>query len=275
MRHAPFMETHHLYGASKAPLTHEVLTEVIDLALWVGQLLLQSGAETQRIEETVHRIGTGLGCDWMDVYVHFTGLMVTASSGTEFRTKVRRVVRVHINNTVLTEINDLSRRVSANEVDIAACREALHHISTSHSQYNRWMVVVMVGLACAAFCRLFGADFTAVGVTFVASSAAMFTRQELTKRHFNNYVIVSATAFVGALLAALLTRYIITTPNAIHAIYASTLLLVPGAQLINSFSDMIKGYTMMGIARGTTGAIISLAIAFGLIAVLWLVGFAV
>jgi len=273
MRYAPYMETHHLYGASKAPLTHDVLTEVIDLALWVGQLLLQSGAETQRVEETVHRIGTGLGCDWMDVYVHFTGLMVTASSGTEFRTKLRRVVRVHINNGILTEINDLSRRVSAGEVDIVGCREALHSISTTHAQYNRWVVVVMVGLACAAFCRLFGAEFVAVGVTFVASSAAMFIRQELTKQHFNPYMIVSVTAFVGAALAALLTRYLFTTSDAIHAVYASTLLLVPGAQLINSFSDMIKGYTMMGIARGMTGAIISMSIAFGLIAALWLMSF--
>lgn len=274
MRYAPFMETHHLYGASKPPLTHDELTEVIDLALWVGQLLLQNGAETQRIEETVHRIGTGLGCDWMDVYVHMTGVMLTASSGAEFRTKVRRVVRVHMNNDILTRVNNLSRRVTLGEVKAAECREELAHISTLHSQYNRWTVVVMVGLACAAFCRLFGADFTAVAVTFLAASAAMFTRQELTKQHFNNYVIVTATAFTGSLIAALLTHYLIVTPDAIHAIYASTLLLVPGSQLINSFSDMIKGYTMMGIARGFTGALISMAIAVGLVMVLWLMGYA-
>ena len=40
----------------KPPLSHEALRDVIDLSLWAGQLLLQHGADTQQVEETVRRV---------------------------------------------------------------------------------------------------------------------------------------------------------------------------------------------------------------------------
>ncbi len=42
----------------KTPLDREALRDVIDLALWAGQLLLQHGAESEQIEQTIHRLGT-------------------------------------------------------------------------------------------------------------------------------------------------------------------------------------------------------------------------
>src|SRR3990172_1698519 len=101
----------------KSPLDYETLRDVIDLALWAGQMLLQSGAESQQIEETVHRLGTGLGCDWMDILVSPNALVVTTSSNQEFRTKVRRVVGLGVDMTIVDEVNRLSRRVWEDKLD--------------------------------------------------------------------------------------------------------------------------------------------------------------
>src|SRR5262245_6497478 len=99
--------------ARKPPLERERLPVVMDLSLWAGQLLLQHGAESARIEETVHRLGTGLGADWMDILVSPNAIVATTLSDQEFRTKIRRVVGIGVNMEIITEINDLSRRVSA------------------------------------------------------------------------------------------------------------------------------------------------------------------
>src|SRR5690606_40700086 len=88
-----------LAGYERAPadvkpqLSYEALRDIIDLSLWAGQLLLQHGADTQMVEETIHRLGTALGCNWLDILVSPNALVITAHSGIEFRTKVRRVVR--------------------------------------------------------------------------------------------------------------------------------------------------------------------------------------
>jgi uncharacterized membrane protein YjjP (DUF1212 family) len=255
----------------KLPLTYEELRDIIDLALWAGQLLLQHGAETDRIEEIVHRLGTGLGCDWMDILVSPNAIVVTTVSGAEFRTKIRRVVNLGVNFGIVAEVTNLCRRVSAGELDRAAVRTELERISTMPCFYNRWLAVLMVGLSCAAFSRLFGGDWYVFGVTFVAAATAMSVRQELTHRHFNGLLIVVGTAFVATLLASSATFLRLSSQPQL-ALIASVLLLVPGVHLINAVEDLLKGHLVTGLVRGMLGVLVTLGIALGLVLAMNLVG---
>jgi uncharacterized membrane protein YjjP (DUF1212 family) len=255
----------------KTPLSYEALRDVIDLALWAGQLLLQHGAETQRIEETVHRMGTGLGCDWMDILITSSGIVVTANSSGDFRTKTRRVVSMGVNMSIIAEINQLSRRVARKEMDRFEVQRELRRISDLPHEYHRWTVVVLVGLSCAAFSRLFGGDSGAFAVTFVAASTAMFIRQVMQHRYFNPLLTVIFTAFIAGLIASSASVFgLSTAPQT--ALAASVLLLVPGVPLINAAEDLLKGYTITGTARGANGALISLCIALGLLLAIALTG---
>lgn len=249
---------------AKPPLEREELRDVIDLALWAGQLLLQHGAETERIEETVHRIGTGLGANWMDILVSPNAVIATTSSGEEFRTKVRRVVAIGVNMTILTEINDLSRRVSTGLLDRHAVRTELTRIGRIKSNYNRWLVAVMVGLACGAFSRLFNGDWGAFALTWAAASTAAVLRQELHHRFVNNYATAVLTAFTAAGVVSIgMLLNVTATPQ--RAMAAAVLLLVPGVHLINSAEDILKGHVVTGLVRGMIGAMLALCIAIGLL----------
>ncbi|NJN54816.1 MAG: threonine/serine exporter family protein [Anaerolineae bacterium] len=145
--------------SAKRPLSHAELTDIIDLCLWAGQMLLQQGANSLRVEESVHRLGTGLGCEWLDIVVRTESLTITASSGGEFRTKTRRVVRLGVNMWRITAVNDLSRHIAAGQIDRFQARAELERIDAQPGEYNRWLIAVMVGLACAAFSQLFGGDW--------------------------------------------------------------------------------------------------------------------
>lgn len=255
----------------KTPLLHDVLTDVIDLSLWAGQLLLQYGAESSRVEETVHHIGTGLGCDWMDILISPNAIIATTSSGTEFRTKIRRVTRLEVNFAIVDAVNDLSYRIDRGELDRFQLREELRRISDMPRAYNRWLVVGMVGLACGAFSQLFGGDAPVFAVTVLAASTAMFIRQELTRHYFNLVLVVMTTAFVAGILAGFATVLEMSTRPGL-ALAAAVLLLVPGVPLINAAEDLIQGHIVAGVARGITGAIISFSIAVGLGLAMYLMG---
>jgi uncharacterized membrane protein YjjP (DUF1212 family) len=249
---------------AKPPLDHDTLTDVIDLALWTGQLLTQHGAESQRVEETTHRLSTALGCDWMDVFVSANALVITTSSGPEFRTRVRRIVDRGVDMTIVSAINRLSRRVETGELDRQGVRSELHRISSAPRHYNRWLVVGMVGLACAAFCRLFGGEWLTCGVTLWAAATAMFVRQELTHRGVSPLLIVMLAAFVAGLVAS--SAALVQPPaQSSLALASSVLLLVPGVPMINAVEDMIKGHPVVGVARGVGAAVIALLIALGLV----------
>lgn len=252
-------------------LDRETLRDVIDLSLWAGQMLLQSGAGSQRVEETVHRLGTGLGCDWMDVLVSPNALIVTTISGQEFRTKIRRVVSLGVNMNVLTEINQISRLVTAGHLDRFQLRAELERIDKQAIPYSRWQVVLMVGLSCAAISRLLDGDWPVFAVTFVAASLASLTQQTLRKRTFNPFLTVVATAFAAGFVAssAFLFNW---SPYPEVAMISAVLPLVPGVLLINAAEDFLKGHLVVGLVRGLTGGIISLAIALGLLFAMWLTG---
>ena len=122
----------------------------------------------------------------------------------------------------------------------------------------------MVGLACGSFAYLQGGDLFSLGITFVASSIAMITRQELSKRRFVMIITFGITAFVATLIAGASKLYgFSSTPNI--ALAASVLLLAPGFAFVNSFLDSFKGYMMMGWGRWMEGTILTLATSVGII----------
>lgn len=240
------------------------MREIVEISLWAGQLHLQHGADTERAERTIHHLGTGLGCDWLDVFISPNAIVVTTLSNEEFRTRVRRLVRFGgVDMNIVSEVNDLAYQVEDHTADRTRIREELQEIDSRPKLYNRWLVVLLVGLACAAFSRLFGGGWPTFFLTWLAAALAMITRQELLRRYFNLYIVVTATAFVATFVAS--TGIILgLVQNEQVPLAASVLLLVPGVPLINAAKDMLQGHIVTGLVRGINGAIITLSIALGI-----------
>lgn len=254
----------------KPALAAEALRDAIDLSLWTGQMLLEDGATSRRVEETVHHVGTGLGCDWLDILVSPGALIITASSGQEFRTKMRRVTHMGVDLGRVTALSSLSRRVNTGELDRFQVRAELDRISRM-PHYNRWLVMGMAGLACASFSRLFGGDWPIFGLTFGATATAMWVRQELIRHFFNPLLAVIMAAFTASLIAGsgIVLQF---SPQPEIALTATVLFLIPGVPLISAAQDLIRGNMAMGLARGMTGLLITLAIALGLLLAVWVLG---
>ena len=258
---------------ARSQLDRDTLTDIVDLALWAGQLLMQNGAESERVEETVHTMGTGLGCDWGDVLVFPNAIVLTHMSGEEVRTRIQRVAEAGVNMTLISAISHLTHRVGEGKYDRFQVRAELERINSTPRHYNRLLTTLAVGLTCAAFSRLFGGDWNIFGVTLVAALAAMVVRQELYERQFNALLVTVVTAFIAGSLVGLSDLLRISSQSEI-GMAASVLLLVPGVSFINAVEDQIKGHTLAGLARGVTGVLIILAIALGLLLAIELTGVA-
>jgi uncharacterized membrane protein YjjP (DUF1212 family) len=124
--------------------------------------------------------------------------------------------------------------------------------------------MIMVGLSCASFAYLTGGDTAAFFITFVASTLAMFTRQELAKRKFVMIITFAFTAFVATIVAGLSQIYeLSSTPNVILS--ASVILLAPGFPFVNSVLDAVKGYLAMGWGRWMQAVLLTVATSIGII----------
>jgi uncharacterized membrane protein YjjP (DUF1212 family) len=224
--------------------------------------LLQHGAESALVESLTRRVGLALGGERVEIALMANAVTVTVRIRGRSKTTVRRNEDRGINMAVVMEVQRLVLAAEAGELDRVVYRERLLAIVPFH--HPRWLVSVLVGLSCACFARLNHADFAACGLVAVASGIAMAVRQQLAHRHFPPVVVFALTAFVATSLTVLGFVYNLSeTPKV--AMAASVLLLVPGYPLINSVSDMLKGYVNTGISRGVFALLLSAATCTGIL----------
>lgn len=225
-------------------------------------IMSEYGAESILIEQTAQRLGKALGANSVELSLIPSAIVLTTLYNEQSVTTTRRVHHKPINMSIVCEIQKIVLKMEKNDYDINYLYTILKNIEPNY--YNRWLVVFMVGLACGSFAYLQGGDLFSLGITFVASSIAMITRQELSKRRFVMIINFGITAFVATLIAGASKLYgFSSTPNI--ALAASVLLLAPGFAFVNSFLDSFKGYMMMGWGRWMEGTILTLATSVGII----------
>ncbi|WP_112459545.1 threonine/serine exporter family protein [Vibrio sp. 10N] len=227
-----------------------------------GQMLLAHGAESTLVGHITHRIGKAAGMDEVEVSLSASSLVVTTVYNEHCVTTARRSPDRGLNMRVVTQIQRICIMMEKGILDYQLAQKKLNQISPE--RYNRWLVVVMIGLSCAAFSRLAGGDWAVFGMTFLASGLGMIVRQEFGHRHFNPLLNFAITAFVTTLISAQAVIYGIgDKPQLVMA--SSVLMLVPGFPLINSVADMLKGYVNMGIARFVMASLLTLATCLGIV----------
>lgn len=239
--------------------------EPIDLAPLCAETalrLLQHGAESALVESLARRLGMALGAERVEIALMANAVTVSVRIRGRSKTSVRRNEDRGINMHVVMEVQRLVLDVEAGRLDRHEFRERLLAIQPRH--HPRWAVAVTVGLSCACFARLNHADWAACALVAVASGIAMAVRQLLARLHFSPVIVFAVTAFVATSLTVVGFVYRLSgTPNA--AMAASVLLLVPGYPLINSVSDMVKGYINTGISRGMFALLLSAATCTGIL----------
>ena len=175
------------------------------------------------------------------------------------------VCRIQIWETKPIDDSDVQKmviQIERNNYDANYVMNYLKNIKPN--LYNRWLVVFMVGFACASFSNLQNGDFNAFFITFAVASIAMFIRQELNRKRFVMIITFGITAFLATCLASLSILFnLSTTPNVVLA--SSVLLLVPGVPFVNSFLDAFKGYLSMGWGRWLQAIILTIASSSGIV----------
>lgn len=240
------------------------IKEIGSVLLDIGTILMSSGASTGRIRTTVSRISESFGYH-SELLITSQALLLTISDQRNelFFNNLKRTSPHGVNFKVVSGISRMSWRVVEEQWNIAQIRQELKRL-TSLPHYPRLLILSLVGLAGASFCRLFGGSIFEMMVTFGATFIGLIVRQETTKLRFNPYLCIFFAALTASLISGLFMKMKINNTME-HAFSASVLFLIPGVPLINSFSDLIDGNILNGIVRGLHGFMIAFAIALGLL----------
>lgn len=240
------------------------------LCIECGLFLLQHGAESALIEELSTRLGRALGVDRVESAISANSIVLTTIKDHRCITTTRENVDRGINMHVVTQVQHIVIMAEHKLLDYRDVEKRFAQIKPL--RYPRWLVVIMVGLSCACFCKMNNGGWDGALVTFVASTVAMYVRQVLTSQHLHPQINFCITAFVATTISGMMLRLPPFTQVPTVAMAASILLLVPGFPLINAVADMFKGHVNTGLARWAMASMLALATCIGAIIALALWG---
>lgn len=149
------------------------------LCIQCGLFLLQHGAESALVEELSTRLGLALGMDSVESSISSNAIVLTTIKDGQCLTSTRKNHDRGINMHVVTEVQHIVILAEHKLLDLREIEKRFNQIKPL--RYPRWLVVLMVGLSCACFCKLNAGCWDGAVVTFFASSIAMYVRQLLTQ----------------------------------------------------------------------------------------------
>ncbi|HKJ40701.1 MAG TPA: threonine/serine exporter family protein [Sunxiuqinia sp.] len=242
----------------------ERINELCRILLEIGALLMSSGANTARIRTTIMRIANAYGFN-AELLITHRALMLTLydEDKDHFFSRLKRTSPHGANFKMVSGISRMSWRIVEEKWNLAQVQEEINRLK-SVPHYNRLVILSLVALADASFCRLFGGGHIEMIVAFVATFAGLFVRQEVVKKGFNPYLCIFFASLTSSLISGL-SVYLHWGANPEYAFATSVLYLIPGIPLINSMSDLLDGNIMNGIVRGVNGLIIAFSISLGLL----------
>lgn len=132
----------------------------LEIILKAGKILLSSGAEISRTEDTMNYIARAMNFKDLEAYVSNRGIFATVkkADGTEI-TRICNVPEVDINLSKIESVNALSRRVTQKNITIEEIESELNQIDTM-SDYSFFWRLVAYTLGASGFSYAIGSSIT-------------------------------------------------------------------------------------------------------------------
>jgi uncharacterized membrane protein YjjP (DUF1212 family) len=239
---------------------------IFETSAMAGELLLKSGAEISRVEETMQRIAAAYCMKNVNTFVLSNGIFFTAEGIAEtYRVRVRHIPLGSARLDRIDAVNALSRKIEQGAYTPMEAKSELIKIAKSPAKPG-FHQVMAAGLGSGAFCYLFGGNLLDASAAFVVgfllySYILYVVRGRLSK--------IAANVSGGALVMALSLLFC-TLGFGDHLDLVSVgglLPLIPGVAFTNSIRDFADEDYIAGFVRliDTLIVIFSIAIGVGLV----------
>ena len=225
--------------------------------------LYASGATTIRIEKNLGRIAE----QWhtkADFSVLPTCIVLNLWDENEEKsyTVTGKIPADRINFNTVSDLSSLSWKVVEEDLDVCKATARFRDV-LEKKRLNPWLVLVLVGLANASFCELFGGDLISMLIVFIATIDGFFLKQKLPAKGVDFRIVIVLAACLSAVIAC--SGFVFgwgKTPEI--ALATSVLYFVPGIPFCNAVCDLIYGHYICCISRFLHAVIITVCLSLGL-----------
>ncbi|MBC2850186.1 threonine/serine exporter family protein [Cetobacterium sp. 8H] len=232
---------------------------VLQLATYAGKIILTSGGEVYRVEDTINKVGEYFNLK-IDCFATLTCIIV---SGKNLNGEVFSIVeRINSRSTNLDKIHQVHGVL--NEIEkysFKTLKEKLESIDKDPS-YGFGMNLLASALGGACFVVSFKGGAHDFAAAFISGASVSLFSYIVSGLQLNSFFINLISGSICALISNLFyTAGIIANPSI--SIISALMLLVPGVSFINSIRDIIAGDLVSGTSRAMEVLMTGGAIAIG------------
>ena len=239
------------------------MDEVLDTAVEAGHILLESGAEIFRVEETMQRISRYFGVDenHEEFFVLANGIF---ASGVTEKGRFAKVLQSRVQSARLSRvvaINQLSREIEQGKYTLPQVREELKRIRRI-PEPSKFLQILSSGLGSAAFCVMFGGDVLDATAAFIAGFLLYIFVLFVSAPHMSK---ISGNLLGGMLVTVIciLCQCVGLGHSLSLMIIGGIISLVPGLPFTNGIRDIADGDYISGAVRLLDAIIVFTSIAVG------------
>jgi uncharacterized membrane protein YjjP (DUF1212 family) len=236
--------------------------EAIKFAVLAGEIMLESGAETARVEDTMLRLMSHSGLKNADAFSTTTGLLASAiADDGEIVTLVRRISVRDNNFKKIAKVNEMSRNFIGDKIDMT---QALNELEKIKQIRPYPLIIRLLGASVASACFSFitgGVALLALGAFISAflMKIPVILLERLQVVIFLRNIVGGA---FGAIFALLFVN-LIASDGVGFVIIGAIMPLLPGVALTNAIRDILDGNMLAGSARILEALLTAVAIATG------------
>lgn len=237
----------------------------LDCFLLAGKLMMESGAETYRVEDTMIRMAVSQKMTNSHCFVTPTGIMFSPSD--ELAT---RFVRINDRSTDLERValvNSVSRKLVSGELTLQTAYDELLIIDQTNYKFNIWLQILAAAAASGCFLILLGGSWNDVPFAFVFGGTGFIIVETILEQTRVKFF----AEFIGALAIGILASMAVYTgygKDLDTIIIGSIMPLVPGLLITNAVRDLMAGHFMSGLSKGAEAFLTAFAIGAGIALVL-------
>lgn len=242
------------------------IERLLDVGIRAGRMLLESGAEVYRVEETMIRICTGLACtDEVDSYVTSTGIMLSIGYNGQVFSKISRIKNRNVNLHCVARINALSRNIQIQDYSLEEVEQQLNKIE-KEPKYSVWMTTLFGGIGAAGFALFFDGGMLEIVISFAIGILIRLLVSLLSMMKMNDFINNVLASMLLAILSIFFKKvFLVIDVNVV--VISGIMLLIPGLAFTNAIRDTIAGDYLSGVSRVMETLVCACAIALGVMVV--------
>ncbi|MFP7299186.1 threonine/serine exporter family protein [Neobacillus niacini] len=241
--------------------------EIMEVCLLAGKIMLQSGGETYRVEDTMMRMAAAFGIENSHSYVTPTGIIFSAEGAEPTKTKLIRISSRSTDLKKVAMVNSISRKITNGELNLAAALTQLKELEELNVTFPFSIQVVAASIASGCFMIMFKGEWNDFIPSMVTGGLGYFGflyfHRYITVRFFSEFL----ASFIIGFIALILVKAGVGT-QLDKIIIGSVMTLVPGLLVTNAVRDLMAGHLVSGLSKGAEALLTAFAIGSGIAVVL-------